>query len=39
MREVPVKEMTLERKNPNCTTKPAPASSLLERERYFDLAE
>jgi hypothetical protein len=32
-------EMTLERKNPNRATKPAPASSLPEREKCYDLAE
>jgi hypothetical protein len=31
--------MTLERKNPNRATEPASASGLLERERYYDLAE
>jgi hypothetical protein len=31
--------MTLEKENPNRAKKPAPASSLLERERYYDLAE
>jgi hypothetical protein len=31
--------MTLERKNPDRALKPAPASSLLERERCYDLAE
>jgi hypothetical protein len=31
--------MTLEWKNPNRATKPAPASGLLKREKYYNLAE